>query len=59
MMNSPKKQINWHGAVILAPMAGVTDRIFRRVAWEHGADILFTEMISAKAITYEHPQTLS
>src|SRR5260370_17837363 len=32
----------------LAPMAGVSDRIFRQVCKEHGADILTSEFVSAE-----------
>ena len=36
--------------VILAPMAGVTDLPFRLLGKEQGADVVMTEMISAKAL---------
>ncbi len=39
--------------LMLAPMAGFTDRHFRRLCAEHGADLAVTEMISAKALCYE------
>lgn len=54
-----REPINWYGNVILAPMAGVTDRAFRRVARDHGADVVFTEMISAQAVDHKHRVTLS
>ena len=39
--------------VALGPMAGVTDLPFRRLCREHGAvDFLYTEMVSAKALSY-------
>ena len=41
-----------HG-VGLAPMAGVTDRSFRRVCRSMGADYTVSEMVSAKALCYE------
>ena len=41
-----------HG-VGLAPMAGVTDRSFRRVCRSKGADYTVSEMVSAKALCYE------
>ena len=37
----------------LAPMAGYTDRHFRRICGEQGADFAVTEMVSAKALCYE------
>ena len=41
-----------HG-LMLAPMAGVTDRTFRTLCKEHGAEYLVSEMVSAKALCYE------
>lgn len=37
--------------MILAPMAGVSDVPFRSVCLEHGADLAFTEMVSAKGLS--------
>jgi nifR3 family TIM-barrel protein len=36
--------------LILAPLAGVTDTIFRRLCRENGADVVVTEMVSAKGL---------
>lgn len=41
-----------HG-VMLAPMAGVTDRTFRLLCRRFGAEYLVSEMVSAKALCYE------
>ena len=38
--------------VALAPMAGFTDSIFRVLCLRQGADLLYSEMISAKGIRY-------
>ena len=43
----------------LAPMAGVTDRAFRRVCREMGADYTVSEMVSAKALVYEQRSSKS
>lgn len=43
--------------LILAPMAGVTDQPFRLLCKEQGCDILYTEMVSAKAILYKNKNT--
>lgn len=43
--------------VLLAPMAGVTDRAFRRLALEQGADLTFTEMVSSKGLSYANEKT--
>lgn len=40
-------------AVLLAPMAGFTDRTFRLICRAFGADIVCTEMISAKGLLYK------
>lgn len=41
-----------HG-LFLAPLAGVSDRSFRRVCREMGAEYTVSEMISAKALCYD------
>ena len=41
-----------HG-LALAPLAGVSDRAFRRVCRRCGADFTVSEMVSAKALCYE------
>ncbi|MCR4605814.1 MAG: tRNA dihydrouridine synthase DusB [Eubacterium sp.] len=45
------------GRVFLAPMAGVTDRPYRVICSEFGADMVCTEMISAKGIYYNNKNT--
>ena len=43
--------------VILAPMAGVTDIALRTLCCEQGADMTFTEMVSAKGLSYANEKT--
>ena len=43
--------------LILAPMAGVTDLPFRLLCKEQGCGLLYTEMVSAKAIQYNNKNT--
>lgn len=43
----------------LAPMAGLTDYAFRALCREHGAGLVFTEMVSAKALVYRDVKTRS
>lgn len=45
------------GNLILGPMAGVTDLPFRVLCKEQGADLVYTEMISAKGIYYHNKNT--
>lgn len=42
--------MDFRGKLILAPLAGVTDTTFRRLCRENGADIVVTEMVSAKGL---------
>ena len=44
-------------SVALAPMAGVTDLPFRILCKEFGCGLLYTEMVSAKAILYKNKNT--
>lgn len=43
--------------LLLAPMAGVSDPVFRRICCEMGADLAFSEMVSAKGLSYENAKT--
>ena len=43
--------------VVAAPMAGVTDLPFRLLCHELGAGLVYTEMVSAKAIHYNNRKT--
>ena len=43
--------------ILLAPMAGITDRTFRIICKEHGAALATTEMASSKAIFYGDEKT--
>lgn len=42
--------MDFRGKLILAPLAGVSDTTFRRLCRENGADIVVTEMVSAKGL---------
>ena len=44
---------------VLAPMAGVTDKTFRVLAGEQGAGLAYTEMVSAKALSYSNAKTMA
>ncbi len=45
--------------LFLAPMAGVTNSVFRRICREKGADILTTEFVSADGIMHRNARTRS
>jgi tRNA-dihydrouridine synthase B len=45
------------GNLALGPMAGVTDLPFRLLCKEQGADLIYTEMVSAKGIMYNNENT--
>src|SRR5579859_1973351 len=42
------------GFLALSPMVGVTDSPFRQICKQMGADVLFTEMVSAEAFLHRH-----
>ena len=43
--------------ILLAPMAGVTDKAFRRVCKMYGAGLVCTEMVSSKGLFYKDEKT--
>lgn len=40
--------------VVLAPMAGICNSAFRRICKEEGCGLIYAEMVSDKAITYNN-----
>lgn len=44
--------------VVLAPMAGICNSAFRRIAKEMGCGLIYAEMVSDKAVFYNNPKTL-
>ncbi|MEB3429062.1 tRNA-dihydrouridine synthase [Citroniella saccharovorans] len=42
---------------IMAPLAGITDRAFREIVKEYGADLTFTEMVNVKGLYYKDEKT--
>lgn len=49
--------VNIENNIALAPMAGITDLPFRLLCKEMGCGMLYTEMVSAKAILYKNKNT--
>ena len=50
-------KIKLENNILLAPMAGITDLPFRIIAKKQGAGLVYTEMISSKAIFYQDEKT--
>ena len=48
---------NLTGKVFAAPLAGVTDLPYRKILKSFGAALLYTEMVSAKALCYKDKKT--
>ena len=51
--------IKINSKLALAPLAGVSDLAFRTICREHGAGLVYTEMVSAKALVYKDKKTYS
>lgn len=43
--------------IVIAPMAGISNSAFRRIAKEMGAGLIYAEMVSDKAIIYDNEKT--
>lgn len=50
-------KIKFENPIFLSPMAGVGDFAFRSICRECGADLTFTEMVSAKGLLYDSEKT--
>jgi len=49
--------MDFRGKIILAPLAGITDTVFRLLCRENGADAVVTEMASAKGLLMQPERT--
>lgn len=49
--------INFKGKTFLAPMAGISEPVYRQLCREWGADIVLTEMVSAEGLYYNSQKT--
>ena len=45
-------------AYVLAPLAGITDSAFRQICKGFGADVVYSEMVSATALFYNDEKTI-
>ena len=52
------KNIEIKNPIIIAPMAGISNGAFRQICFEFGAGLIYSEMISDKAILYNNAKTL-
>lgn len=52
------RDIEIKNRIILAPMAGITNLAFRKIIKEFGAGLVYSEMVSDKAIIYGNKKTL-
>ena len=41
----------------MAPMAGITNMAFRKIVKEFGAGLVYSEMVSDKALVYSNEKT--
>lgn len=51
--------MDFKNKIILAPMAGVSDLAFRQICREMGADMAYSEMVSAKAMQFGDKKTFA
>lgn len=56
MLHIKNKEIK--SPIIIAPMAGITNGAFRELCFEFGAGLVYTEMVSDKAIFYDNKKTM-
>jgi len=49
--------VNIPNNIFLAPMAGITDMPYRKLCKEYGAGMVYTEMVSSKAISFGSEKT--
>ena len=49
--------IEFKNRLFLAPMAGVTNMAFRKLAMKHGAGMVYAEMVSDKGLLYDNVRT--
>lgn len=57
--NKPFKigDVNVGGPIVLAPMAQISNSAFRQIIKDMGANLIYAEMVSDKAICYDNEKT--
>lgn len=56
MLHIKNKEIK--SPIVIAPMAGISNGAFRELCFEFGAGLVYTEMVSDKAIYYDNKKTM-
>ena len=51
------KDVEIKNQVVLAPMAGISNSAFRRIAKEMGCGLIYAEMVSDKALFFDNKKT--
>lgn len=51
------REIEIKNPIVIAPMAGVSNSAFREICFEYGAGLVYTEMISDKALCFKSKKT--
>lgn len=57
-MNWKIREIEINNPVVLAPMAGICNSAFRTIVKEMGTGLIYSEMVSDKAVIYKNKKTL-
>lgn len=57
MVNLKIGNVEIKGKVVCAPMAGITNIVYRSIAKKYGASLVYTEMISDKALCFNSENT--
>ncbi|MGL4337342.1 MAG: tRNA dihydrouridine synthase DusB [Turicibacter sp.] len=57
-MNWKIREIEIDNPVVLAPMAGVCNAAFRTIVKEMGTGLIYSEMVSDKAVVYKNTKTI-
>lgn len=52
------REIEMKNRVVIAPMAGVSNPAFRAMVAQYGPALIYTEMVSDKAIVYQNEKTI-
>jgi tRNA-dihydrouridine synthase len=50
-------KIKIDGKIVLAPLAGYTNSVYRMICKKAGANLVYSEMISAKGLIFENDKT--